>query len=78
MTLLDAIPPYWEFMRKKTYEAVGDPTTAEGKAQLERQSPLFAAARIRAPLRVNQVESDQIVIALREHGTVDVRTLQPK
>ncbi|MBD0254600.1 MAG: S9 family peptidase [Cytophagales bacterium] len=77
VTLLNAIPPYWEYLRKKMYEAVGDPTTAEGKAQLQRQSPLHAAGRMKAPLlvaqgandpRVNQAESDQIVIALRDHG----------
>lgn len=75
ITLLDSIPPYWEPMRKMLYERVGDPTKPEGKRQLERQSPLFAAHRIKTPLmvvqgandpRVNKRESDQIVIALRD------------
>ena len=56
---------------------MGDPTTAQGKAQLERQSPLNSAAKIRTPLlvaqgandpRVKKAESDQIVIALRDRG----------
>jgi len=56
---------------------MGDPNTAEGKAQLERQSPLNSAAKIKTPLlvvqgandpRVNKRESDQIVIALRDRG----------
>ena len=56
---------------------MGDPTTPEGKAQLERQSPLNSAEKIRTPLlvvqgandpRVNKRESDQIVIALRDRG----------
>jgi hypothetical protein len=56
---------------------MGDPTTAEGKAQLLRQSPLTSAAKIKTPLlvvqgandpRVNKRESDQIVIALRDRG----------
>jgi hypothetical protein len=56
---------------------MGDPNTPEGKAQLLRQSPLTAAAKIKTPLlviqgandpRVNKRESDQIVIALRDRG----------
>src|SRR6187431_2186047 len=73
ITLLDAIPPYWEAGRKLFAERMGDPTTPEGKAQLERQSPLNAASKIKTPLmviqgandpRVNRAESEQIVIAL--------------
>jgi dipeptidyl aminopeptidase/acylaminoacyl peptidase len=75
ITLLDSIPPYWEPVRKMFYERMGDPTKPEGKAQLERQSPLFSAQKIRTPLmvvqgandpRVKKRESDQIVIALRD------------
>ena len=40
ITLLESIPPYWEAGRKMFHERMGDPTTPEGKAQLERQSPL--------------------------------------
>ena len=56
---------------------MGDPKTPEGKAQLERQSPLNSAAKIKTPLlvvqgandpRVKKAESDQIVIALRDRG----------
>ncbi len=77
VTLLNSIPPYWESIRKKIYESVGDPTTPEGKAQLQRQSPLYSAGKMKAPLlvaqgandpRVTKAESDQIVIALREQG----------
>jgi dienelactone hydrolase len=77
ITLLDSIPPYWEFIRNIFYVRMGDPATPEGKAQLERQSPLNSAAKITAPLlviqgandpRVNKAESDQIVIALRDRG----------
>jgi dipeptidyl aminopeptidase/acylaminoacyl peptidase len=77
ITLLEAIPPYWEAGRKLFAERMGDPTTAEGKAQLERQSPLNAASKIKTPLmviqgandpRVNRGESEQIVIALRDRG----------
>ena len=77
ITLLDSIPPYWEAGRIIFYERMGNPTDAEGKKQLERQSPLNAASRIRTPLliaqgandpRVKKAESEQIVIALRDRG----------
>lgn len=75
ITLLNSIPPYWEAGRVVFYKRMGDPNTPEGKAQLERQSPLNSASKIKTPLmvvqgqndpRVNKAESDQIVIALRD------------
>ena len=77
ITLLDSIPPYWESGRVFFYKRMGDPTTPQGKAQLQRQSPLNSANKIKTPLlivqgandpRVNKAESDQIVIALRDRG----------
>jgi dipeptidyl aminopeptidase/acylaminoacyl peptidase len=77
VTLLETIPPYWESIRKLFYARMGDPATPEGKAQLERQSPLNHAAKIKTPLlviqgandpRVNKREADQIVIALRDRN----------
>jgi len=77
ITLLESIPPYWEPVRKMFHMRMGDPGTPEGKAQLERQSPLNSAGKIKTPLlvvqgandpRVNKAESDQIVIALRDRG----------
>ena len=77
ITLLNSIPPYWEAARKMFLERMGDPGTPEGEAQLIRQSPLFSADRITAPLlvvqgqndpRVVKAESDQIVVALRDRG----------
>ncbi len=77
ITLLETIPPYWESFRVVFYKRMGDPNTAEGKAQLMRQSPLTHTAKIKTPLlitqgandpRVNKRESDQIVIALRERN----------
>jgi dipeptidyl aminopeptidase/acylaminoacyl peptidase len=76
-TLLESIPAYWEAFRQIFYKRMGDPSTAEGKAQLDRQSPLFSANKIKTPLlvvqgqndpRVNKREADQIVIALRDRG----------
>jgi dipeptidyl aminopeptidase/acylaminoacyl peptidase len=77
ITLLESIPPYWEAGRKMFQERMGDPSTPEGRAQLERQSPLNSASKIKAPLlviqgandpRVKKAESEQIVIALRDRG----------
>lgn len=77
ITLLETIPPYWESFRVVFYKRMGDPQTAEGKAQLLRQSPLSHVAKIKTPLlitqgandpRVNKRESDQIVVALRERN----------
>ena len=74
-TLLESIPPYWEAGRKMFHMRMGDPTTPEGKKQLERQSPLNSAEKIKTPLlvvqgandpRVKKAESDQIVVALRD------------
>ena len=77
ITLLETTPPYWEAIRARFYKRMGDPRTPEGKARLERQSPVNSAAKIRAALlvvqgandpRVKRAESDQIVVALRERG----------
>ena len=77
ITLLDAIPPYWEAGRKQMYTRMGDPTTPEGKALLTAESPLTQAKAIVTPLlvvqgkndpRVNVRESDQIVAAVRDNG----------
>ena len=45
ITLLESIPPYWEGFRKVFTERMGDPATAEGKARLDRQSPLNSAGQ---------------------------------
>ncbi len=75
ITLLNSIPPYWEGFKKVFFERMGDPSTPEGKAQLERQSPLTHADKIKTPLmivqgandpRVKKAEADQIVVALRD------------
>ncbi|MEM8583673.1 MAG: alpha/beta fold hydrolase [Bacteroidota bacterium] len=76
-TLLNSIPAYWEPIKKLFYIRMADPNTEEGKAQMERQSPLYHADKIKVPLmvvqgandpRVKQAESDQIVVAMRELG----------
>jgi dipeptidyl aminopeptidase/acylaminoacyl peptidase len=76
-TLMESIPRYWEPLRKMFQIRMGDASTPEGKAQLQHQSPLYSAAKIKTPLmvvqgandpRVNRAESDQIVMALCKRG----------
>ncbi|MFO0980819.1 MAG: S9 family peptidase [Planctomycetota bacterium] len=77
VTLLQTIPPYWAPMVEMWKTRVGDFTTAEGKAFLEKRSPLTYAADIKRPLligqgandpRVKRAESDQIVAAMKAKG----------
>jgi dipeptidyl aminopeptidase/acylaminoacyl peptidase len=77
ITLLDAIPPYWEAGRRQMYTRMADPTTPAGRALLVAESPLTDAKAIVTPLmvvqgkndpRVNIRESAQIVAAVRDNG----------
>jgi len=73
---LNSIPPYWESFRKALYAEMGDPTT-EDSIRLYQNSPLFHAHNVTKPLmvlqgandpRVLQVESDEIVEAVKNNG----------
>jgi dipeptidyl aminopeptidase/acylaminoacyl peptidase len=77
ITLMESIPPYWEAARKLFAVRMGDTSTPDGKKLLMEESPLNSADKIKTPLlvaqgandpRVNRRESEQIVIALRDHG----------
>ncbi len=77
ITFLTSIPPYWETMRKFLNKQVGDPNDPDDVEMLKRQSPLFSADKIKAPLlvvqgandvRARKAEADQIVVALRDLG----------
>jgi len=77
ITLLNSIPAYWGPIRQMLTLRVGDPETEEGRAMLERQSPINHVENIQSPLlivhgandpRVKQAEADQIVVAMREAG----------
>ncbi len=72
---LESIPPWWESFKEALYDEMGDPATDAERHR--RISPLFHARNITAPLlvvqgandpRVLQVESDEIVAAVRENG----------
>ncbi|MEC9372325.1 MAG: prolyl oligopeptidase family serine peptidase, partial [Planctomycetota bacterium] len=72
---LESIPPWWEDFKEALYDEMGDP--AEDRERLHAISPLFHASNIVKPLmvvqgandpRVLQVESDEIVEAVRDNG----------
>lgn len=72
---LKSIPPWWESFRESLYDEMGDPATDEERHR--RISPLFHASNIVKPMlvvqgandpRVLQVESDEIVAAVKANG----------
>lgn len=74
---LKSIPPWWESMRLALYREIGNPETQE--EMLYEISPLFHADKITKPVivlqgandpRVLQVESDEMVQAIRHGGGV--------
>ena len=73
---LKSIPPHWESFREALYKELGDPTTADS-TRLYEISPLFHAENIKNPVmvlqgandpRVLQVESDEIVAAIKKNN----------
>jgi len=73
---LKSIPPYWEANRKALYDELGDPYT-DDSLRLYKISPLFHAHQVKNPVmvlqgandpRVLQVESDEIVEAVKENN----------
>ncbi|MEM7004679.1 MAG: S9 family peptidase [Pseudomonadota bacterium] len=72
---LESIPPWWEAFKEALYDEMGDPATDSERHR--RISPLFHASNIVKPMlvvqgandpRVLQVESDEIVEAVRANG----------
>ncbi len=73
---LKSIPPYWESFRQALYAELGDPYSADS-VRLHKISPLFHADNIKNPVmvlqgandvRVLQVESDEIVAAMKKNN----------
>ncbi|MCG7560167.1 alpha/beta fold hydrolase [Pseudoalteromonas sp. McH1-42] len=72
---LNSIPPWMGGVRKRIYDVMGDP--AQDHQRLKQVSPLFHASQICRPLlvvqgkndqRVLQIESDEIVQAVKRNG----------
>ncbi|MCC3859938.1 alpha/beta hydrolase family protein [Pseudemcibacter aquimaris] len=73
---LKSIPAHWEAARKGLYDELGDPETDEER--LHNISPVFFGHQVKSPVlvvqgsndpRVLQIESDDMVAAIREGGT---------
>ena len=73
---LKSIPPHWESFKKALYTELGDPNTKDS-VRLYEISPLFHAQNVKNPVmvlqgandpRVLQVESDEIVNAMRKNN----------
>jgi dipeptidyl aminopeptidase/acylaminoacyl peptidase len=85
-TLMKNVPPYWIPLMPVLRERVGDPTTEAGRKFLDERSPLSRVSQIRRPLligqgkndpRVNQVEADQIVKAMKDKSLPVTYVLYP-
>ena len=85
-TLMDNAPPYWIPLMPFLRSRVGDNTTEEGRRFLAERSPISRVDSIVRPLmigqgandpRVTQVESDQIVDAMKERGIPVTYLLYP-
>ncbi|MBV1908155.1 MAG: prolyl oligopeptidase family serine peptidase [Kangiellaceae bacterium] len=72
---LKSIPPWWEAFKKALYDEMGDPATDADRHYAI--SPLFHADKIKNPVlivqgandpRVLQVESDEMVAAIRKNN----------
>ncbi|MBL8552707.1 MAG: S9 family peptidase [Phenylobacterium sp.] len=72
---LEQIPPWWGAARDSLYDELGNPAT--DRERLTKISPLFHAGNIKRPLlvvqgkndpRVLQVESDELVAAVKANG----------
>ena len=86
LTWMESIPDYWKPLVQLIYSRVGDPRNDEGRALLEKHSPINYAERICRPLlvaqgandpRVKPAESEQIVKAMQANGIPVVYAFYP-
>lgn len=87
VTLINSVPPYWKPVLSSMKTRIGgDPDTEQGKAFLEKISPLFYVDNISKPLliaqgandpRVKQAESDQIVNKMKDKDIPVTYVLYP-
>jgi dipeptidyl aminopeptidase/acylaminoacyl peptidase len=86
VTLLENIPPYWAPFKPMLTQKLADPATEDGKKWLLSRSPLTLVDKIERPLligqgandpRVKQLESDQIVKAMKQKGIPVTYVLYP-
>jgi dipeptidyl aminopeptidase/acylaminoacyl peptidase len=78
ITLIESFPAYWRpFLKGYWYRFVGDPAVEAERDDMKKRSPLFHVDQIEDPIlivqgandpRVTKLESDQMVVALRDRG----------
>ena len=77
VTLTENVPKYWKTFMPFWHKYVGHPDNPAQRKDMEARSPLFKVDAVKKPLlivqgandpRVTQLESDQIVKALRDAG----------
>ncbi|MEJ2319630.1 MAG: prolyl oligopeptidase family serine peptidase [Gemmatimonadales bacterium] len=78
ITLIESFPAYWRpFLKGYWYRFVGDPSVEADREDMKTRSPLFYVDQIEDPIlivqgandpRVTKLESDQMVVALRDRG----------
>ncbi len=78
ITLIESFPAYWRpFLKGYWYRFVGDPSVETDREDMKTRSPLFYVDQIEDPIlivqgandpRVTKLESDQMVVALRDRG----------
>ena len=75
---LKSIPPHWAAFKDALYAEMGDPNDPVQAERLQRISPVFHGDKVKSPVmvlqgandvRVLQVESDDMVEAIRSNGT---------
>jgi dipeptidyl aminopeptidase/acylaminoacyl peptidase len=85
-TFVKSVPPYWAPLRAMLDRQVGNADTADGRASLQKASPLHAADQIRIPLliahgandaRIRAAESEQMVNAIEKQGGAVTYLLYP-
>lgn len=86
ITLLDNAPPYWAPFMPMLTQKLADPKSDDGKKWLLSRSPISFVDKIERPLligqgandpRVTQLESDQIVKAMKQKGIPVTYVLYP-
>lgn len=86
VTLMQTLPAYWAPLRSQFNRRVGNPDTKDGRALLEKHSPINYIDRLCKPLlvgqgandpRVKQAESDRIVEAAQAKGFPVTYALYP-
>lgn len=76
--LIASMPDWWTWQRPQFVNRVGDPTTAEGAADLMRRSPIARVDAITKPLLVTNGANDPRIFPDQSQEIVDALTVRGK